>query len=264
MDLGIDGKLAVVTGAGGGLGAAAARELATEGARLFLTDTSGSALEEKAAELPNVAGFLEADLTSEESAADLKAAVDRHGIADILVHMAGITGAKGDPLEMNDADWRMAWETNFLSAVRMSRAFVPGMVGKGWGRVVFVTSENAVQPYPDEAVYNASKAALLNFTKALSLPYGPKGVLVNSVMPAFIESPMTNGMMDKLAEEKGLTREEAVKDFLDSERPYLSLKRRGQPEEVAALVALLCSERASFTNGSAWRADGGAVAAINT
>lgn len=264
MDLGIDGKLAVVTGAGGGLGAAAARELATEGVRLFLTDTGGSALEGTAAELPNVAGFLEADLTSEESAADLKAAVDRHGVADILVHMAGITGAKGDPLEMADADWRMAWETNFLSAVRMSRAFVPGMVGKGWGRVVFVTSENAVQPYPDEAVYNASKAALLNFTKALSLPYGPKGVLVNSVMPAFIESPMTNGMMDKLAEEKGLTREEAVKDFLDSERPYLSLKRRGQPEEVAALVALLCSERASFTNGSAWRADGGAVAAINT
>ncbi|WP_424932754.1 SDR family NAD(P)-dependent oxidoreductase [Amaricoccus macauensis] len=264
MDLGIDGKLAVISGAGGGLGSAAAQDLDREGVQLFLTDTSASALEETAARLSNVAGFMEADLTSEESIEDLKIAVSKHGVADILVHMAGITGAKGDPLEMTDDDWRTAWETNFMSAVRMARGFVPGMAEKGWGRVVFVTSENAVQPYPDEAVYNASKAALLNFTKALSFPYGPKGVLVNSVMPAFIESPMTDGMMDKLADENGSSREEAIQDFLDNERPYLSLKRRGKPEEVAALVAMLCSARASFTNGSAWRADGGAVAAFNT
>ena len=255
----------MITGAAGGLGRATARVLAEDGVRLFLTDTDAGAVAAAAADLgPAVAGSRAADLTDMAEIEALARAVEALGGADILVHMAGITGAKGDPLDMTDEDWMACWTVNFLSAVRMTRALVPGMVARGWGRVLFTVSENAVQPYPDEAVYNASKAALLSYTKALSLPYGPKGVLVNAVMPAFIESPMTDGMMDQRAAALGLSRDEAIESFLDDERPYLSLRRRGRPEEVAAVAALLVSDRASFTNGSAWRVDGGAVAGIDT
>ncbi|MBE3638829.1 SDR family NAD(P)-dependent oxidoreductase [Mangrovicoccus algicola] len=265
MKLGIDGKLAVVTGAAGGIGRATAQVLAEEGVRLFLTDTDADQLQAAAAEIgPAVGGTRAADLSDPGAIADLAGRIAEAGGADILVHMAGVTGAKGDPLEMRDEDWAECWTVNFMSAVRMSRALVPAMAAKGWGRVVFTVSENAVQPYPDEAVYNASKAALLSYTKALSLPYGPKGVLVNAVMPAFIETPMTDGMMEKRAEAMGVSREEAIESFLAEERPYLSLRRRGRPEEVASVAALLCSDRAGFTNGSAWRADGGAVASIDT
>ena len=265
MDMKIKGRLALISGATGGLGMATAQALAEEGVKLFLTDTDGDKLADAAKSVGDaVVGHRAADLTLQDEVQALADEAAGHGGVDILVHMAGITGAKGDPLEMKFDDWFSCWNTNFMSGVRMTQALVPAMVDQGWGRVVFVTSENAVQPYPDEAVYNASKAALLSYTKALSLPYGPRGVLVNSVMPAFIESPMTDGMMDKRAEAEGVSKEKAIKGFLDEERPYQSLKRRGKPEEVAAAVTLLCSDRASFTNGSAWRVDGGAVAAINT
>ncbi|MBU2959942.1 SDR family oxidoreductase [Citreicella sp. C3M06] len=265
MDLQISGRIAVITGAAGGIAKATAQALAADGAKLFLTDVSAGALDAAAADLGDaVIGTRAADLTSDSDIDALKADVEAKGGADILVHMAGITGAKGDPLDMSADDWFECWNTNFMSGVRMAKAFVPHMAQQGWGRVVFTVSENAVQPYPDEAVYNASKAALLSFVKALSLPYGPKGVLVNAVMPAFIESPMTDGMMEKRADALGVSMDEAIASFLDEERPYLSLKRRGKPEEVAAAAAMLCSGVASFTNGSAWRVDGGAVAAINT
>ena len=263
MNLNIDGRIALISGASGGLGLASAKCLAEEGVRLFLTDMNEEALRAAVDELhESVVGFYKADLTDESDINTLADKVKAVGGADILVHLAGITGAKGDPLTMKDEDWIECWNINFMSAVRVCRAIVPGMVEKGWGRVVLTVSENAVQPY--EAVYNASKAALLSYTKALSLPYGPKGVLVNAVMPAFIESPMTDGMMEKLSEELGVSKEEAVEHFLEKERPYLTLKRRGRADEVAAVVALLCSDRTTFTNGSAWRVDGGAVAAINT
>ncbi|RAK19619.1 NAD(P)-dependent dehydrogenase (short-subunit alcohol dehydrogenase family), partial [Salipiger aestuarii] len=260
MDLQITGRLAVVTGAAGGIARATAKALATEGAHLFLTDVDADKLSACARELGEaVVGTRAVDLTSDTDVAALADEVAGKGGADILVHMAGITGAKGDPLDMEYDDWFACWNTNFMSGVRMARALVPHMAAQGWGRVVFTVSENAVQPYPDEAVYNASKAALLSFVKALSQPYGPKGVLVNAVMPAFIESPMTDGMMEKRAAARGVSKEDAIQTFLAEERPYLTLGRRGKADEVAVAAAMLCSERASFTNGSAWRVDGGAV-----
>ena len=263
MDLGIAGKVAVVTGASSGIGRAAAEELLAEGATVLMSDLDADELQQTADEVGKVTTCA-ADLTKQADVAKLADAAKELGGCDILVHAAGITGAKGDPLEMTDEDFDDTWQTNFMSAVRVARAFVPGMVDKGWGRMVCVTSENAVQSYPDEVVYNASKAALLNFLKGLSLPYGPKGVRINSVMPAFIETPMTDGMMEKRAEEMGVSFDEAIQSFLKEERPYLTLGRRGKTKEVAAVIALLCSDRASFTNGSAYRVDGGAVAAMNT
>jgi NAD(P)-dependent dehydrogenase (short-subunit alcohol dehydrogenase family) len=262
MNLGIEGRRALITGGAGGLGRAAAGYLQADGVEVVLTDLAQDDLDAAADALGGVPAYA-ADLTDEAAVGDLRARIERdHGGIDILVSNAGVTGAKGHPLEMEDTDWHEAWSTDFMSAVRVMRAFVPGMADRGWGRVVAVVSENAVQPYWDEAVYNTAKAALLNFCRGLSRQYPRHGVLVNTVAPAFIETPMTDFMMDKRAEELGVSQKEAIESFLAEERPYLALERRGKPEEVGAVIAFLCSELASFVNGASWRVDGGAVATM--
>ncbi len=264
MDLKIEGKVALVTGGSSGIGLAAARDLHEAGVKITLTDMDENAVAKAARSLGDDVESTAADLTDTGSIARLGQLMKQQGGCDILVHAAGVTGEKGDPLEMTDEEYHRVWETNFLSAVRLARQMVPQMVEKGWGRMVSVTSENAVQPYWDEAVYNTSKAALVNWIKGASFVYGPKGVLMNTVAPAFVETPMTDGMMEMRAESMGVSKDEAIESFLEEERPFLTLKRRGQTHEVAAVIALLCSDRATFTNGSAYRVDGGAVAAMNT
>jgi len=264
MDLKIAGKRALVTGGSGGLGQAAARVLAEDGVEITLTDMDQEGLETAASQLPGNIHPIAADLTDTDHIEMLRKTMADKGGIDILVHAAGVTGEKGDPLEMTDEEYFRVWNINFMSAVRMCKAMVPQMADKGWGRVVCVTSENAVHPYEDEAVYNTSKAALLNFVKGLAQVYAPKGVLANTVAPAFIETPMTDFMMDMRSDKLGVSKEEAISSFLKEDRPFLKLGRRGKPEEVAAVIGLLCSDRATFTTGSAYRVDGGAVGAMNT
>jgi 3-oxoacyl-[acyl-carrier protein] reductase len=131
-----------------------------------------------------------------------------------------------------------------------------------WGRIVLFASEDAVQPYVDELPYCASKAGILSLAKGLSKQFGGDNVLVNTVSPAFIASPMTDAMMQKRAHEKGVSFDEAIASFLVEERPNMMLKRRGRADEVAAAVAFLCSEQASFINGAGIRVDSGSVATI--
>lgn len=264
MDLGITDKTALVTGGASGIGRATAELLLQEGAGVILVDIDGDEVSRAAKELGDACHGLQADLTASDQIAGLAESVqERYRMPDILVCAAGVTGAKGHPLELKDADWQEAWETDFMSVVRTMRSFVPPMAKRGWGRAVVVISENAVQPYSEEAVYNVAKAALLNFSKGLSRVYAKDKVLINAVSPAFIETPMTDGMMDKKAEQENASRQEAIKDFLENERPYLELKRRGKPEEVAATIAFLCSEPASFVVGANYRVDGGSVATMS-
>ncbi|WNW11941.1 SDR family oxidoreductase [Pseudomonas sp. DTU_2021_1001937_2_SI_NGA_ILE_001] len=263
MDLAIKGRVALISGASGGIGLATARLLGEEGVHLVLTDMKQETLEKACAGLPGEPLLVAADMTDQKQVEALvEKAQARFGQVDIVVHTAGVTGAKGDPLELSDEDYQHAWETDFFSAVRIARATLPKMRSRHWGRFVCITSENAVQPYWEEAVYNTAKAALAAFMKNLSYKEAAHGVLCNTVAPAFIETGMTDGMMEQRAEEMGVSFDEAVESFLEQERPGIVQKRRGQPEEVAAAIAWLVSDRATFVNGSNLRVDGGSVQAV--
>ncbi|GIG29655.1 SDR family NAD(P)-dependent oxidoreductase [Cellulomonas marina] len=266
MDLGIDGRVALVTGADSGIGLHTAALLLDEGARVVLTDVDAERLEKAAATLDAPADrvlTVAADLTEAGSAERVvAAATERFGAVDVLVHAAGITGAQGLFHEIDEDGWRQTLETDLFAAVRAVRAVIDGMRARGWGRVVLVASEDAVQPYPDELPYCVAKAGVLALVKGLSKTYASEGVLVNAVSPAFIETPMTDAMMDERADENGTSVDEAIRSFLAEERPGMELGRRGRPEEVAAVIGFLVSERASFVNGSNYRVDAGSVQTI--
>ena len=266
MDLGIKGKVALITGGDSGIGRATAKILANEGVKLALLDKTTDELQETVDELSDMGEVIavSADLTQlDEVKAARDQIVERYGTVDIVVNAAGITGATGDFLEITDEEWLQAIEVDLMAAVRVARVFIPVMQKAGWGRLIFITSEDAVQPYVDEMPYCAAKAGLLNFTKNLSKQYAKDGILVNSVAPAYIETPMTDAMMEKRADENDTSFDEAVKSFLQEERPHLVLERRGRPEEVAAVISFLCSDLASFVVGSNYRVDGGSVAGIS-
>lgn len=265
MDLGIAGKKALITGGAGGIGRATAQALLDEGVEVVLSDKDVHELDEAASALSasSTVRTVPADLDDASEADRLASEVARTvGDIDILVNGAGVTGPTGSFHELDDDAFTEVITTNLLSAIRVTRAFLPALRRNGWGRVVFVNSEDAVQPYDDELPYVTAKAGLLAFAKGLSRTYAGEGLLVNSVSPAFINTPMTDAMMDSRAEEEGTTRSEAIASFLEEERPYMELGRRGEPEEVAAVIAFLCSDRASFVNGSNYRVDSGSVATI--
>jgi NAD(P)-dependent dehydrogenase (short-subunit alcohol dehydrogenase family) len=171
-------------------------------------------------------------------------------------------GSPGGLQDHTTQDWRELFELNLFAVVTLTRKLVPLMREQGWGRVINMSSENGTQPYPDMMAYSASKGALDNFGKALSKEVAEDGVLVNTVSPAFIETPLVTEMMAAAAEEQGITKDEAVQRFLDENRPHIEVGRPGTIEEVGRLVAFLASEHASFINGSDYRVDGGSVAAL--
>ena len=266
MDLGIQGKTALVFGGDSGIGWNTARILLAEGATVVVSDIDQARLDNSADQLEAPNGMLHAfaaDVRSAESLAALHEEVrDAVGEIDILVQSSGVTGAQGMFHEIDEAGWLETIDVDLMGPVRITREFIGDLRQGGWGRIVYLVSEDASQPYDDELPYCAAKAGVLSFAKGLSRSYASEGLLVNTVSPAFIHTPMTDAMMTKRAEQNGTSFQQAIDSFLEEERPYMELGRRGEPEEVASVVAFLCSELASFVNGANYRVDSGSVATI--
>jgi 3-oxoacyl-[acyl-carrier protein] reductase len=263
MDLGLKGKVAIVTGGSSGIGKATAELLVHEGAKVAILERNPEKLQQVSQELGGEIVPIPVDLTQPNQIESAKEQVIKQlGTVQILVHAAGITGATGDFLTLSDEDWYSTIDINLMAAVRVCRAFIPVMQQAKWGRIVLLGSEDGVQPYPEDSPYCACKAAVLNLSKNLSKSYGKDGILINMVSPAFIASAMTDKMMKARSQELGVSFDEAVADFLKENRPNIELHRRGTTEEVANVIAFLCSERSSFVLGANWRVDGGSVATI--
>jgi NAD(P)-dependent dehydrogenase (short-subunit alcohol dehydrogenase family) len=259
MNLNLTGKSVLVTGASKGIGRAIAGAFAAEGAQVAMTARGAAELNRAAEEIRGTGGktlAIAADVTKD---ADLKRIVDetvaRFGTIEVLVNNAG--GAKGFNAfeQSSDQEWLETFDLNLFSVVRLTRI-------QKWGRIINISSESGTQPDAQMAPYNASKAALNSLTKSLSKAVALDGILVNTVSPAFIETPLILNAMETQAKARGITPEEALKGFMTTFRPHIELKRPGRPEEVAAMVVFLASEQASFITGSNLRVDGGSVASV--
>jgi len=260
MDLGLDGRVALITGGSQGIGRAIALTLAAEGADVVLAARRRPGLDAVAAEVEALgrrAAIVQADVaTPAGTAAVADGALDAFGAVDILVNNAGKGGPKPF-LELDDEDWAASIELNLLSAVRLCRALLPQMRARRWGRIVNVASRVGREPDPYFAAYAASKAALINFSKSLATGFSSDGVLTNCIVPGLIRSEAVDDAARRSAEATGRSVEEVFAATL-AKRP-IPAGRIGEPDDVAGLVALLVSERGSWITGSCFTVDGGIV-----
>jgi 3-oxoacyl-[acyl-carrier protein] reductase len=259
MDLGLEGKVCVVTGASRGIGLETCRGLAGAGARVLMVARGEDALAPVAAQLG--ADYLAADITDADVDERIVATcAEQMGGIDVLVNNAGTSYASSLE-ELTDDDWRTQYELHVLAPMRLMRAAAPRMAQRGGGRIVNVCSSAGKRPSLTNPAYSVTKAAQLSLSRVFADQYGPQGVLVNAVAPGPVASPLwtaPGGMADQVAQARGITREEA----LAAQGGKTVLGRFGEPAEVAAVIVFLCSALASNVLGAAWSVDGGNVASI--
>lgn len=267
MDLGLEGKVVLITGASRGIGRAIAEAFAAEGAKVAIAARNEQEVQAVAAEIAKQSKVtVEGFATDVMQAGQIQQLVEqvgkRFGTIHVLVNNAGGVGAFAPFEQLTDDDWLENFNLNVLSAVRATRAALPYMQKQKWGRIINISSESGTQPDAFMPHYNASKAALNNLTKSLSKAYARDGILVNTVSPAFIMTPLVANMLNKMASEQGVSPEQITSQFLSTNRPHIELKRPGTSEEVAGAVVFLASEQASFITGTNLRVDGGSVASL--
>ena len=255
MDLGLKGKRALVTGSTTGIGLAIAKRLAHEGASVWINGRAQSRVDAALAEMPAGTKGVAADLATAEGAATLFAELPA---LDILVNNLGIFENKPF-LQIDDAEWRRFFEVNVISGARVTRHYLPGMVERKWGRILFLSSESGVQ-IPDEMVhYGVTKAADIALARGIAETVKGSGVTVNSLLPGPTMTEGVRGVIAGMARDSGRPAEEIEREFVPLVRPTSLNQRLASVEEVSAMAAYLCSELASATNGAPIRVDGGVV-----
>src|SRR5713101_1257831 len=263
MEFGLKGKRVVVSGSTAGIGFAIAAALAAEGAQVIVngrTETRVSAAVESIRQRVKNADVrgIPADLGTAQGVAAFLQQVPE---ADILVNNLGIFEPKPF-LEIPDSDWLRSFEVNVLSGVRLSRRYLPGMLEKNWGRVIFISSESAQQIPAEMIHYGMTKTAQVAVARGLAESFPNSGVTFNSILAGPTASEGAVNFIDDMAKQQGITKDEFEKRFFESARPSSLLKRFETPEEVAAVVAFVASAEAAAINGSAVRAEGGVIRSI--
>ena len=263
MKIDLTGKTALVTGSSAGIGRAIARGLAAAGARVFVNGrreaTVQPAVQALRAELPaaSIQGIA-ADVASAQGCAALVRAI---ADVDILVNNAGIFEPK-DFFQIEDADWTKFFETNVMSGIRLSRAYMSGMLRRNWGRIVFISSESGLHIPKEMIHYGFTKTAQLAVSRGLAELTAGTAVTVNSVLPGPTRSDGVEEFLQQMAKQSGTSPEVLASEFIKQQRPTSLLQRFASVEEVANIVVYVCSPQASATNGAALRVDGGVVRTI--
>lgn len=263
MNIDLTGKTAIVTGSTAGIGRATAEGLARAGAAVVVNGRGDARVEQAVKELRAAFPKVEitgvaADLSTAEGAQTLIARVPR---ADILVNNLG-TAMPKDFADLTDDDWLRLFQINVMSGVRMSRHYLPAMVRQGWGRIVFVSSESALQIPREMIDYGMTKTAQLAISRGLAESVAGTGVTVNAVLPGPTRSEILTHVMAAQAQAQGISPEEAEDAFIRTARPSSLIQRLSTPEEVASMIVYVCSQQASATTGAALRVDGGVVRSI--
>jgi NAD(P)-dependent dehydrogenase (short-subunit alcohol dehydrogenase family) len=263
MDLELNGKLALVTGSTAGIGFAIAKGLAREGARVIISGRSEErvngaidAIKRKHGSV-QIEGFV-GDLGTADAGAKL---VALHSELDILVNNLGIFEPKPFA-EITDQEWMHFFEVNVLSGIRLSRTYLPRMLKKDWGRIIFISSDSALQIPAEMIHYGMTKTAQLAISRGLAELTVGTGVTVNAVLPGPTASEGVSEFVDRLAKQSNQTAADFEKEFFERMRPTSLLKRFASTEEVANLVVYVSSPAASATNGAALRVDGGVIRTI--
>jgi NAD(P)-dependent dehydrogenase (short-subunit alcohol dehydrogenase family) len=262
MDLKLTNKLALVTGSTAGIGRAIVEALAREGARVIVNGRTQAAVDAAIAEITSstgadVLGFA-GDLGTAAAAEELGR---RYPDVEILVNNLGIFEAK--PFEdIPDDDWMRFFEVNVLSGVRLARLYLPSMRQRNWGRIIFISSESAIQIPTEMIHYGTTKTAQLAVSRGLAEAVAGTGITVNSILPGPTKSRGVKDFVESLGKAQGKSFEQTEKEFFEKARPTSLIKRFAAPEEVASLVAYIASPLASATTGAALRADGGVIKSV--
>jgi NAD(P)-dependent dehydrogenase (short-subunit alcohol dehydrogenase family) len=263
MDLQLKSKTALVSGSTLGIGYAIAGALAREGATVIVTGRTQARVDETIARMTkeNPHAQLRGAAGDLATANGISAVAKSFPDVDILVNNLGIFEAKPFA-DITDADWQRMWETNVMSGARLSRQYMRGMLSRNWGRIIFLSSEAAMNPTGGMLHYAVSKTAVLGLARGLADLTVGTAVTVNAVLPGPTRTEDTIAWMTGAAKEKGISIAEAEKDYFESARPASLIRRFAEPAEVASLVAYLASPLSAATNGASLRVEGGITHSI--